>query len=240
MFSSTAGPSTTRPPRRTAHSPPPALNPAQVTSSTTGGHSRFNVLGGGGIGGGTSGGMRSSQAGPSTSQRQPQPPQRQQQAQVELSEEQREEIREAFELFDLDKDKKIDYHELKVAMKALGFDEDKPEVLRILRKHGIQGNPPSNRMFITYDAFAQVMAEKIAARDPLEEIIRAFSLFAGTAVQGPQGEELRIGVEDLRRVAKELGENLEEEEIQAMIREFDLDNDNLISKDEFIAICRGE
>ena len=113
-------------------------------------------------------------------------------------------------------------------MKALGFDEDKQEVLRILRKHGVPAQPPSTRLFITYDAFAQVMAEKIAARDPLEEIVRAFSLFAGTAVQGPQGgEELKISVEDLRRVAKELGENLEEEEIQAMIREFDFDNDNL-------------
>ena len=147
-------------------------------------------------------------------------------------------------------------------MKALGFDEDKQEVLRILRKHGVPAQPPSTRLFITYDAFAQVMAEKIASRDPLEEIVRAFSLFAGTAVQGPQGgEEFKISVEDLRRVAKELGENLEEEEIQAMIREFDFDNDNLsqfaplihhllprwltllkfaVSKDEFIAICRGE
>ncbi|RPB23257.1 cell division control protein 31 [Terfezia boudieri ATCC MYA-4762] len=159
---------------------------------------------------------------------------------IELSDEQREEIREAFELFDLDKDKKIDYHELKVAMKALGFDESKQEVLRILRKYGTPAAPSSSRMLITYEAFAQVMAEKISARDPVEEILRAFSLFAGTAVQTNNGEELRIGVDDLRRVARELGENLEEEEIQAMIREFDLDNDNLISKDEFIAICRGE
>lgn len=113
-----------------------------------------------------------------------------------------------------------------VAMKALGFDEDKQEVLRILQRYG-QAQPNNTRRFITYDAFAQIMAEKISARDPLEEIVRAFSLFAGTAVQSNNGEELRIGVEDLRRVAKELGENLEEEEIQAMIREFDLDNDNL-------------
>jgi len=112
-------------------------------------------------------------------------------------------------------------------MKALGFDENKQEVLRILRKYGTPAAPNSPRMFIAYEAFAQVMAEKIATRDPVEEILRAFSLFAGTAVQTNNGEELRIGVEDLRRVARELGENLEEEEIQAMIREFDLDNDNL-------------
>lgn len=53
----------------------------------------------------------------------------------DLSEEQRAEIKEAFELFDTDKDGAIDYHELKVAMRALGFDLKKAEVLKILREH---------------------------------------------------------------------------------------------------------
>lgn len=112
-------------------------------------------------------------------------------------------------------------------MRALGFDEDKQSVLNILRKYGIAAAPPSTRMYITYDAFANVMAEKIAARDPLDEIVRAFSLFAGTQTNGPHGEEMKISVDDLRRVARELNENLEDEELQAMIREFDFDNDGL-------------
>jgi centrin-3 len=36
------------------------------------------------------------------------------QARPELSEEQKQEIKEAFELFDTDKDNALDYHELKV------------------------------------------------------------------------------------------------------------------------------
>lgn len=43
------------------------------------------------------------------------------------------EVKEAFELFDTDKDGRIDYHELKVAMRALGFDVRKEEVLRMLQ-----------------------------------------------------------------------------------------------------------
>ncbi len=43
----------------------------------------------------------------------------------ELSEEQKQEIKEAFDLFDTDKTGTIDYHELKVAMRALGFDVKK-------------------------------------------------------------------------------------------------------------------
>ena len=59
---------------------------------------------------------------------------------VELSDDQKQEIKEAFELFDSDKDNAVDYHELKVAMRALGFDLKKPEVLKILRDHDRRGN----------------------------------------------------------------------------------------------------
>lgn len=53
----------------------------------------------------------------------------------ELTEEQKHEIKEAFELFDTDKDGCVDYHELKVAMRALGFDLKKAEVLKLLRDY---------------------------------------------------------------------------------------------------------
>lgn len=49
----------------------------------------------------------------------------------ELSEEQRHEIKEAFDLFDTDKNGTIDAHEMKVAMRALGFDVKKEEVQKI-------------------------------------------------------------------------------------------------------------
>lgn len=58
----------------------------------------------------------------------------------ELSDEQKQEVKEAFELFDADKDGCIDYHELKVAMRALGFDLKKAEVLKILRDHDKTGH----------------------------------------------------------------------------------------------------
>ena len=48
--------------------------------------------------------------------------------------EQEQEIKEAFELFDTDKDGCVDYHALKVAMRTLGFDLN-AEVLKLLRDH---------------------------------------------------------------------------------------------------------
>ena len=51
----------------------------------------------------------------------------------ELSEEQKQEIKEAFELFDTDKNGSINAHEMKVAMRALGFEVKKEEVLKIMK-----------------------------------------------------------------------------------------------------------
>ncbi len=44
----------------------------------------------------------------------------------------------------------------------------------------------------------------------------------------------------MKRVAKEIGENVDEEDLQAMIDEFDLDQDGEINEQEFIDIMTGE
>jgi len=73
----------------------------------------------------------------------------------ELSDEQKQEIKEAFELFDTDKDGALDYHELKVAMRALGFDLKKAEVLKTLRDHDKTGHG-----LLEYDDFVKISCVK--------------------------------------------------------------------------------
>ncbi|CAD7927369.1 unnamed protein product [Amoebophrya sp. A120] len=148
-------------------------------------------------------------------------------ARPEISDEQKQEIREAFDLFDSEKTGKIDYHELKVAMRALGFENTKKaEVLEYMREYD-----RAETGYIDYEAFKEIMTEKIANQDPQEELGKAFRMFDedGTGV---------INFRNLKRVARELGEKLSDDELQAMIDEFDKDQDGAINENEFASIMK--
>ena len=68
-------------------------------------------------------------------------------------------------------------------------------------------------------------------RDSKEEILKIFKLFDEDNLN-------KITFKNLKRVAKELGENMTDEEIQEMIDEADRDGDNEISEEEFMRIMK--
>lgn len=142
----------------------------------------------------------------------------------ELSEEEVQEIREAFNLFDSDHSGQIDYRELKVAMRALGFPVRKEDLKALLKQYD-----KDDSSSIEFDEFKQIMIEKMAERDPADEMSKAFTLF-------DDDQTGKITLRNLRRVARELGEEVDDEELFAMIKEFDLDGDDQISPAEFALI----
>lgn len=53
----------------------------------------------------------------------------------ELTDDQKQEIKEAFDLFDTDRTGTADCHEIKVILRALGFDVKKQEVLSLIKEY---------------------------------------------------------------------------------------------------------
>ena len=79
--------------------------------------------------------------------------------------------------------------------------------------------------------YTLIVADRYASRDPEDEIRKAFQLF-------DDDHTGKVSLKNMKRVARELGENLSEEELQAMIDEFDRDQDGEISAEEFMYIMK--
>jgi len=144
----------------------------------------------------------------------------------ELTEEQKQEIREAFDLFDADGSGTIDAKELKVAMRALGFEPKKEEIKKLIAEIDKESTGT-----IDFNDFLTLMTHKMSEKDSREEILKAFRLF-------DDDESGKISFRNLKRVAKELGENMTDEELQEMIDEADRDGDGEINQEEFLRIMK--
>ena len=146
--------------------------------------------------------------------------------QQDITPEQKQEIKEAFDIFDINKIGTIDIYELKTAMRSLGFDPTKNELMEITKE--FDRNQTGR---IGFPDFMEAMSKKYIERNPTELILKAFKLFDSDGSG-------RISLKNLKRVAKEVGENVSDDELQAMIDEFDKDQDGEINETEFLNIMK--
>ena len=147
---------------------------------------------------------------------------------TELTEEQKQEIKEAFDLFDTDGSGSIDAKELKVAMRALGFEPRKEEVRKMIADIDRDGSGT-----IDFPEFLSLMARKMKDTDTEEELVEAFKVF------DRDGNGL-ISAAELRHVMTNLGEKLTDEEVDEMIREADVDGDGHINYEEFVRMMMAK
>lgn len=136
-------------------------------------------------------------------------------------------------------------------MRALGFEPKKEEIKKMIADIDKEGAGKWSNYFqmdlilslsfsivfffskgtIDFNDFLNLMSHKMSEKDTKDEILKAFKLF-------DHDENGKIGFKDLERVAKELGENLTDEELQEMIDEADLDHDGEINEQEFLRIMK--
>lgn len=79
----------------------------------------------------------------------------------ELTEKQKKDIKQAFDLFDADGSGVIDIKELKVALRALGFEPKKDEIKKLISEINTEQKDKENTNSIDYTEFLQIMTAKM-------------------------------------------------------------------------------
>lgn len=139
-----------------------------------------------------------------------------------LTEEQIQEFREAFSLFDKDGDGTITTVELGTVMKSLGQCPAESDLLDMINEVDADGNGT-----IDFSEFLQMMTKHMKETDNECELREAFKVF-------DKDGNGTISKSELAQVMKNLGESLTDAEINEMIQEADDDGDGEVSYEEFV------
>merc|ERR1711872_1126398 len=128
-------------------------------------------------------------------------------------------LKEAFKLFDCDRDGEITVEELGKVMRTHGFDPTEEDLRDMIRNVDTNANGA-----IDFNEFIDMMVKRGASIE--DDVVHAFKVF------DRDGDGL-ISEEELRLTMNNLGEALTEAEVRHMIAEADLDGDGKINLAEF-------
>ena len=144
-----------------------------------------------------------------------------------LSTDEVEEIRQAFDLFDTNQTGKIDPAELKAAMQSLGFDSKNPTIFQLIADLDTPENNKNGG--IDFENFVQAINDKLGDKETKDGIERIFNLFIDDPNQNT------INLNSLRRIARELGEQMSSDELKDMLERAS-SNGTELTFDEFYEI----
>ena len=134
-------------------------------------------------------------------------------------------IKGAFELFDAN-DGKIHAREIRTTMQNIGFDEKNPSVYEVMTEI----DNPKNKSLGNFNDFCQTVNNRIPERETTEDLRRVFNLF----LDDPNATTTSL--QPIKKVTEELGENIDELELGAMLNKASKAGDKLIFEDLCISI----
>lgn len=137
-----------------------------------------------------------------------------------------EELKEAFHLFDTNHSGTIDAREFKAAMRALGHDIKKADVVQCFAEVDKDVSAALN-----FEEFVKIIGPRLKDRNSKEEIYRIFKLF-------DEDNTGRISFKNLKKISNEIGESLADDELHEMIAEADRTGDGLITFEDFYRVMR--
>ncbi len=85
------------------------------------------------------------------------------------------------------------------------------------------------RSEIDFNEFLDLMTQRVSNKDTREDLKKVFNFF-------DLDKSGYISIKNLKAIVKELGENIDEHELQEMIQKADQDQDGQVSEEEFYNI----
>merc|ERR1712226_1838827 len=122
-----------------------------------------------------------------------------------LSADEVQEVKDAFDLFDTDSSGAVSVQELVEAMQSLGLEQKNEAVFNMIKEIDTDGSGE-----LEFAEFLEMMTARLTNKTPKSEIERVFKLFDDDRT----GE---ISLNNLKRVASELGEEVSNEELQETV-----------------------
>ena len=144
-----------------------------------------------------------------------------------LSNDEVDEIRQAFDLFDTNGTGKIDPKELKAAMQSLGFDTKNPTIYTLIAD--LDTPEAAKNGGVNFDDFVGSINNKLGDKESKEGIHRIFELF----IDDPNADTITLS--SLKKIAQELGENMSAEELKDILERASA-NGTELTFDEFYEI----
>ena len=130
-------------------------------------------------------------------------------------------LKEAFDLFDIEEKGILDINTLQKSLNELGI---------MSKNKDLQNLDMEGKKEIDFNTFVELFGARPVCRTE-EEAKKLYSVFLGD-----YDLNRKLSVDDLRRVAEELGLELAENEIEEMIKSVNPEEPDCISFDEFFRI----
>ena len=142
-----------------------------------------------------------------------------------LTEDEIEEIREAFSMFDTNGTGRIDPKELKAAMHSLGFEKKSPTVYEMICDLEAEGGE------VDFDLFLDAISNKLGNRETKDGIERIFDLFDDDRTGS-------INFNNIKRVAKDLGETMTNDELREMLQRASTNGEEITKEDFYMIMMK--
>ena len=140
--------------------------------------------------------------------------------------ENKKELIQAFNLFNVKEDGKINPSEIKETMKQLGFNTKNPTIYKIIE---YLENESQKKGGITFEEFENLMNQRLGNKDTKEGVRNIFELF----VDDCNAEY--INIENLKKISKEIGDKSSNAQLKEMV-EYAAQNGGKLSFDDFYNI----